>query len=189
MNLTTTLHRIDYGEPSEHGATTYILHTAAGAFRTEPDNMRPRALALAVPVSSNLPARPRLTLVLNDERSVVDWQPAAVDQQEPDEVSLDGVEWDGHFGLAVDYYDTAAAAAAAPDTRWSVVRGGAGRSFLIAPTADYAAAFRVARNHNLSDDYRADTFDDRYIVIQAALAEWACYAAEGPREETQTTPL
>lgn len=183
MNLTTTLRRIDYGEPSEHGATTYILHTAAGTFRTEPDNIRPRALALAVPLSSNLPARPRLTLVLDEERSVVDWQPAAEGGQPPGEVSLDGVEWDGHFGLAVDYYDTATAAAAAPDTRWSVVRYGPDRSFVIDPTADYAAAFGLAREHNLSDDYRADTFDDRYVVIQAALTEWACYAAEGPRAE------
>ena len=182
MDLTTTLRRVDYGEPSEHGAATYILHTSAGTFRTQPDNIRPRSLALAVPLSSNLPARPRLTLVLDEERSVVDWRPAPHDEQPlPDEVSLQGVEWDGHFGLAVDYYDTAAAAAAAPDTRWAVVRGGPDRSFVAGPTADYAAAFRAAADHNLSDDYRADTFDDRYIVIQAGLAEWACYAAEGPR--------
>ncbi|MFJ7749452.1 hypothetical protein ACIQXM_05795 [Arthrobacter sp. NPDC097144] len=184
MDLTTTLRRIDYGEPSEHGAKTYILHTAAGTFRTQPDNIRPRSLALAVPVSSNLPARPRLTLVLDDEQSVVDWRPAAEVEQQPGEVSLQGVEWDGHFGLAVDYYDTAAAAAAAPDTRWAVVRGGPDRRFVMGPTADYAEAFRTAVNHNLSDDYRADTFDDRYIVIQAALDEWACYAAEGPRADS-----
>ena len=185
MDLTTTLRRIDRGEPSEHGATTYILHTAAGTFRTQPDNIRPRSLALALPLNSNLPARPRLTLVLDDERSVVDWRPAADDQQQqPGEVSLQGVEWDGHFGMAVDYYDLSAAAAAAADTRWAVVRGGPDRRFVIGPTADYAAAFRVALNHNLSDDYRADTFDDRYIVIQASLAEWACYAADGPRADT-----
>ncbi|WP_104103707.1 hypothetical protein [Arthrobacter sp. 08Y14] len=184
MDLTTTLRRIDYGEPSEHGATTYLLHTADGTFRTRPDNIRPRSLALAVPVSSDLPARPRLTLVLDDDRSVVDWRPAIEDEQPPGEVSLQEVEWDGHFGLAVDYYDTAAAAAAAPDTRWAVVRSGPDRSFVIGPTADYAAAFRVALDHNLSDDYRADTFDDRYMVIQASLAEWACYAAEGPRADS-----
>ncbi|MET4059283.1 hypothetical protein ABIB35_000814 [Arthrobacter sp. UYP6] len=185
MDLTTTLRRIDCGEPSEHGATTYVLHTAAGTFNTQPDNIRPRSLALAVPVSSDLPARPRLTLVLDDERRVVDWRPAANDeQQQPGEVSVQGVEWDGHFGLAVDYYDTAAAAAAAPDTRWAVVRSGPDRRFVIGPTADYAAAFRAALNHNLSEEYRAETFDDRYIVIQAGLAEWACYAAEGPRADS-----
>ena len=178
MELTTTLRRIEPRAAAD-GSQIFALATDAGLLLTEPHNLAPRRLAEVMPLNRRIRAHVALT-VGDSDLAVRDWRIARSEEVLP-EVSLADAEWDGHFGMPVDYYDFDAAAAAAPDTRWSVVRYGPDRRFVIDPTADYRRAFTVAREHNLGDDYRADSFDDRYVVIAASLAEWNCYAAEGPR--------
>lgn len=180
MELTTTLRRIEPRAAAD-GSQIFALATDAGLLLTEPHNLAPRRLAEVMPVNRRIRAHVALT-VGDADLAVRDWRIARSEEVLP-EVNLEDSEWDGHFGMPVDYYDYDAAAAAAPDTRWSVVRYGPDRRFVIDPTADYRRAFTVAREHNLGDGYRADSFDDRYVVIAASLAEWNCYAAEGPRTD------
>ena len=180
MEITTILRRIEPRKAAD-GSQIFALATDAGLLLTEPHNLAPRRLAEVMPLNRRIRASVALTVGETD-LAVRDWRISRPEEQLP-EVTLAHAEWDGHFGMPVDYYDLDTAAAAAPDTRWSVVRYGADRRFVIDPTADYQRAFAVARDHNLGDDYLADSFDDRYVVIAASLAEWNCYAAEGPRAD------
>ena len=180
MEITTTIRRIEPRAAAD-GSQIFALATDAGLLLTEPHNLAPRRLADVMPVNRRIRANVALT-VAGSDRAVVDWRMARPSEVLP-EVTLENVEWDGRFGLAVDYYDYDAAADASPDTRWSVVRHGPDRRFVIDPTADYRRAFTVAREHNLGDGYRADSFDDRFVVISAPLSAWTHYAENGPRAD------
>jgi hypothetical protein len=180
LEITTTLRRIEPRAAAD-GSQIFALATDAGLLLTEPHNLAPRRLAEVMPLNRRIRANVALT-VGDTDLAVRDWRMARPSEVLP-EVTLTGIDWDGRFGMPADYYDYDDAAGAAPDTRWAVVRHGPDRRFVLDPTADYRRAFAVAREHNLGDDYRADSFDDRFVVISAPLAAWNHYAANGPRTD------